>query len=394
MVELRIRDKGFNILSYIYPLEQQIQPVSIWWDRRWQDVGQFQLVIPAQTPDLNDLATLGNFVEVRKNGTFEAIYRIERTELRTGIVTYEQNIEDHSNAIYAAGQGTGTLRDVVVRIDADSVTLVTRMEAFLDARDVEKDNTTLLRQRADAELEKVQTLGTLVAKAGAPTKKEVLLVSGRSLLLYASKRVIIPPPADPPVADVVDISTDDYDADTDSADKVMKHYITNHLINPADGARTVANFVNQPGITPLDALTFQGRFQTVLEALQEIGKLATAGFEVILNASDEFQFDVLPQLDRTADTSSPVTFRSTDVLLDVPGRAYRTDWDIGYLVTFDIESLGVQLDQTIQQVKFELKPGKPEKISVAYNVPTVDDLELLRDAITGRSKADVLAARV
>jgi len=395
MYEVRLQDRDLNILGYLWPLEEGIQPLTLWWDRRWRSAGQFELVIPIQTPHLDDLITLANYIEIRNadDGSFEALYLIERTELLTGIVTYEQNISSHINAIYAAGQGTGTLRNMVVRTDADSIIAVGRMEAFCDARDVEMTEFDLLRQRADAKLAEAEIHGSFIARGGEPVESELLRIRGRSLLLYAERRIVLPPPGTQ-VGGIVDITTSEYDEDTDSADEVMKHYINNHLINPGDAARTVLNFVNQGAIPPLDTVTFQGRFQTVLEVLQELGKIATAGFEVVLNAASEFEFQVVPRRDRTIDSSHPVIFRATDVLLDIPGRAYRTDWDVGDLVTLNVESLSQQLDLTIMQTRRELRVGEPEKVTIAFDTPNTDALEQFHDAIVERTRADTRAARV
>lgn len=390
--EVRVRDKGFNVVATLWPLDSATQPASITWNRRWREPGTFELVTPIQVSHLDDLATLGNYIEVLKDSSFEALYRIESTDLQTGIVRYQQSISGYINAVYAAGQGVGELRNVVVRVDTDSVTSVGRMEGFADARDVEEGDYALLRQRADAKLAEMETQGAFSTTAGAPKPREMLKVTGRSLLFHAERRLIIPPPATV-AADIVDITDDAYDEDTDSADEVMKHYTDTHLINPADAARKVANFVNQGTIPALTTLTYQGRFGPVLEALQEIGQLADAGFEVVLNASNEFEFQVLPQRDRTIDSSQPVVFRSTDVLLDVPGRAYRTNWDMGDLITLEVTNLSLQLDVTIMQVKHVLVPGKPEVVTVALDTPTADDLEHFRDAIIRLGKANTLAAR-
>ena len=390
--EVRVRDKGFNVVAVLWPVESTVPPTSIKWDRRWREPGTFELIAPIQIPRLDDLMTLGNYIEVLKDDAFEALYLIEAADLQTGIVRYQTSIIDRINAVYAAGQGVGELRNVVVRIDADSVTAIGRMEGFVDARDVEEDDYDLLRQRADAKLAEMETQGAFSATAGAPKPTETLKVTGRSLLLFAERRVVVPPPATS-AAGIVDITGDAYDEDTDTVDEVMKHYTDTHLINPADAARKVANFVNQGAIPALDTLTYQGRFGSVLEALQEIGQLADAGFEVVLNASTEFEFQVVPQRDRTIDSTQPVVFRSTDVLLDVEGREYRTNWDVGDLVTLEVATPSLQLDLTIMQVRHVLTPGKPEQVTVALDTPTADDLERFRDAIVQLGKANTLAAR-
>ena len=85
-------------------------------------------------------------------------------------------------------------------------------------------------------------------------------------------------------------------------------------------------------------------------------------------------------------------------MLDVAGRAYRTDWDVGDLVTLEVSSLGLEgadaLDLTIMQVRRELIVGQPEKVTIAFDTPTAEALEQFQDAIVERTRADTLAARV
>jgi hypothetical protein len=155
--------------------------------------------------------------------------------------------------------------------------------------------------------------------------------------------------------------------------------------------------VNQGAITPLAQVTYQGRFQTVLEALIEIGKLSNAGFEVVLNASNEFEFQVLPQRVRTWDSSQPVVFRTTDDLLDVPGRAYRENWDIGDLVTLEtpyaLADQGTQVNVTIEQVRIRAVPGAPEQMTIGFDSRNIDDEGAFVDAVVGAAKKDTKAAR-
>lgn len=392
---VRLRDKALGVVSWLLPVEGEIQPTRVRWDRRWREVGQFELIIRADTPFLSYLTTLGNYIEIVNldDGSTEALHIIERSEFITGIVKYDQDISNHLNAVYAAGQGTGTLRDLVVRLDADSITEVGRMETFQDARDVELGNFDLLRQRADAKLDEVEQEGGFVATGGKLAKREFVRVSGGTPLLFAEKRIILPPPATE-AGDIVDITGGEYDEITATADNVMKHYTNDHLVAPADGARAVANFVNQGPIPPLISLTYRGRFQTVLETLQEIGRLSEAGFEVVFNSSDQFEFQVLSQADKTAGTSEAVTFRSHDPLPNVPGRLYREDWNLGDLITLELENLGTSVDVPIRQIRIELRPKLPELYILAFDTPNVDDIDRLRDAIVSRTRQDTWAARV
>ena len=401
--EILLYDRGMNLKAALFPLETgdcgNIQPISISWTRCWQDAGSFELVLPAQTPYLDDLMSLGSYIVFRRadTGAFEALYIIEHAELQIGIFTYILDTAEQTNAIYVGGQGTGTLRDCVVRTSVPSIALIGRLEGFVDARDVEKDQFDLLRLRADGELGKIKALGTLVAEAGEPAQPEIVTVSGRTLLFYCAKRVVLPPPAtiDPLIADRVDIGTGEYDQKTGTADVVMKDYVNTHLIAPLDASRTVDRLVNQAAIVPLATITYQGRFQTVLEALQEICMLNTpaqCGMEVVLDAANQFEFQVLPQVDHTIGSGSPVVFRSDEVLLSIPGREYRVDWDIGDLVTLEIGDFPV-IDLPILAVTVSMEAETARRISIAFDTPTVNDMDRFRRVILEANSANIKAAR-
>lgn len=374
--EIRLYDKGLNLIAHLYPLEGAVQPLCFCWNRRWFSPGQFELRIPLNNPYRDELTTLGNFIEIWRDGYSEALYLIEFVEIVTGCVTQTKDISGHYNAIYAAGQGNGTLRNVIVRTSVDSLSAVGRVEQLLDATDVEEGNLDLLRQRVDTLLDGIKLNGAVVAKTGEqPASDEIITVSGSSPLTFCDRRLIIPPPATV-TGDVVNITGSEYDSVTDTADKVMKHFLDNHIINPADASRRVPHFI-YVARAPLPVISFDGRFQTVMAALQEIAKSVNVGFEVHMDeVPTDFNFVVLDQRDRTADSAAPVIFYNDDVLLDIPGRAYRGEWDLGDLVTVEVRSLNnLQMDFAIRCVQFEQCPEKPEKILLGLDTPFVSIME-------------------
>ena len=383
-------------LAYIHPVEGAIGIESIRWTRSWRDVGKVELRVRKDNAQLLNLIRLGNYIKIRREDQFEALYLIQASSLATGILRYAQDASVHINAAHVAGAGTGTARDLVRRLDAAAITDFVRMERLRDARDVAAADYTQLEQRADAILAEFAILRTLVTSAAGPTPEdEIVTILGSSLLLHAAGRVIIPPPATIIAGtNRVDITGSVYDSDTDSADEVMKHYTTTHLVSPADGSRAVANFVNQAAIPALTTITFNGRFQTVLEALQEISAIVNAGFEVVLNASDQLEFQVVPQRDRTLDSSQPVVFRESDILLDRAGRSYRENWDVGDLVTILVESISLQIDLTIREVSLTMQPNQATTAKIAFDTPGTEEIDKFASALQRLVKSNDAVVRV
>lgn len=355
------------------------------------------MVIAADTPYLGELTNLGNYLMLHRqeDDAFEALYLIVRAELSSGMVRYEHSLSSHVNVVYAAGQGVGDLRNLVTRENSVAVSEVGRVEGFVDARDVNFDDYTLLGQRADAALEEASILGSFIATSGQDeAPDESLKVFGVDLLDFCRRRIVLPPPGTTGTGGLVDISGAAYDSFTGSADVAMKHFTDEHLINPNEASRKVANFVNGAAIPALASLTYDGRFETVLAALQEIGRLSGAGFQVTTDAGGQFEFQVLPRQDRTIDSSRPVVFRNTDLLVSVPGRTYREDWDIGDQVTLVMENLGGgEFDLTITEVTIVEVPETPQRIQVTFDTPTADDVTRLQNAIKKLSAGEAKTAR-
>ncbi|KKK65206.1 hypothetical protein LCGC14_2976490, partial [marine sediment metagenome] len=161
--DIILRDKGLNVLARVYPVEGEVNPVLMRWTRNWRDVGTFEIVVSRDSPNLADLLTLGNYIEIQRNGTFEAFYVIQSADLLIGMMRYERDTREHFNVAYAAGQGEGTARDLVRKVDVAGASEIGRLEAFVDARDLPDADFTQLEARADAKLAEAAISTSLVA---------------------------------------------------------------------------------------------------------------------------------------------------------------------------------------------------------------------------------------
>jgi len=386
--ELLIRDRNLDLVSYLWPREGQVSPVSIRWTRHWRNPGVLELHIPRETDLASELSTIGSFIEVRRDGVFEAIYLIRAVEVQSGVLTYSRGVQDAFNAVYAGGQGEGTERVVVLRENVPSLADAGRIERFLDARDVEQTNLPLLINRADAAVSDASVPESAVANVGNPVAQEMITVWGVSPLIYAAGRVVLPPPGTRVAgSDLVQISGDIYDRVTGvPADGAMAYYVRQHLVEPNDPTRKVP-LLTIPAVGGLLPNTsYTSRFQTVLEVLQDLGANNDAGYEIV-RVGSELQFVVLPVRDRTATSLNPVVIRDDEVLLDIAGRAYRAEWDVGDRITLELRN-GDRVDLRVFEVAGQLEAGRAVEISLGVTLEAVGDLVGgIIDASTQQGKA-------
>ena len=59
-------------------------------------------------------------------------------------------------------------------------------------------------------------------------------------------------------------------------------------------------------------------------------------------------------------------------------QTYRTDWDVGDLVTLDLPDIGQRFDQRIESVRCEVDDETPLRITCAFGAPTPDATDTLR----------------
>jgi hypothetical protein len=103
-----------------------------------------------------------------------------------------------------------------------------------------------------------------------------------------------------------------HDRKTGAAEEVMKHYITNHFINPADPARKVPHFEVAPNKGRGEQISWESRNRNVAEELENIGKSTGLGWTVYVDVVRRvWVFDVIEGKDLTESNlagNTPVFF--------------------------------------------------------------------------------------
>lgn len=126
---------------------------------------------------------------------------------------------------------------------------------------------------------------------------EVLRVSGRDLSGMLEERLCLPPPGM------------EADAQSGPVETVMKHFVR---VNAAEGAapsRQVPRLRVAPDRGRGEAVTYEGRYQTVARLLEELSVATRMGWEVTFDAeAGEHVFEVIEPMDRTVGSPRPVLF--------------------------------------------------------------------------------------
>lgn len=122
-----------------------------------------------------------------------------------------------------------------------------------------------------------------------------------------------------------------YDKIHADAESVMKHYIENNIISPADTSRIIAQVENAPNQNRGQSVRWQSRYKRLDEELEKISYLTGLGWHMSLDIENEkWVFDVQEGVDRTADqTENPPVIFSPE-FDSIRTQAF-TDSDIDYL---------------------------------------------------------------
>ncbi|MCR6096845.1 hypothetical protein HXA31_20380 [Salipaludibacillus agaradhaerens] len=129
---------------------------------------------------------------------------------------------------------------------------------------------------------------------------ENIVIKGSMLKCVINQRKTVPP------------EHTSHDRKTGAAEEVMKHYITNHFINPADPARKVPHFEVAPNKGRGEQISWESRNRNVAEELENIGKSTGLGWTVYVDVVRRvWVFDVIEGKDLTEDNpagNTPVFF--------------------------------------------------------------------------------------
>ncbi len=131
----------------------------------------------------------------------------------------------------------------------------------------------------------------IASVAEGSTRNDEMTVTGRSLEGIAMAERLVEPAAG-----------ESHDRQTGvAAETAIKHYVRAHAADLAVPARQVPGLVVAPDTARGPTVTVNGRYQSVLDLVREIGLLAGLGWEITYDAAtDDFRFDVTDGVDRTA----------------------------------------------------------------------------------------------
>ena len=143
----------------------------------------------------------------------------------------------------------------------------------------------------------------IASVAEGSTRNDEMTVTGRSLEGIAMAERLVEPPAG-----------ESHDRQTAvAAETAIKHYLRAHAADLAAPARAVPGLVVAADAARGPTVTVNGRYQSVLDLVREIGLLAGIGWEITYDpGSGDFRFDVTVGVDRTASVFFDFAFETLE----------------------------------------------------------------------------------
>lgn len=176
----------------------------------------------------------------------------------------------------------------------------------------------------------------MIEEVAVDESKKVITVKGRDLKSIIGRRVTVPP---------VGKSYDEIKA---TAEEVIKHYITNNCISPADLKRKMPQLELEINRKRGSTIVWQSRFKYLDFELEQICNAAGIGWEVYLDLNKKkFIFDVVEGIDRTKDFSSIVIFSEE---FDNITNSTHTNNSLSYKTMGYVAGQGEGEDRTVQEV--------------------------------------------
>ena len=143
----------------------------------------------------------------------------------------------------------------------------------------------------------------IASVAEGSTRNDEMTVTGRSLEGIAMAERLV----EPPVGESHDRQTGV------AAETAIKHYLRAHAADLATPARQVPGLVVAADAARGATVTANGRYQSVLDLVREIGLLAGLGWEITYDpGTGDFVFDVMDGVDRTASVFFDFAFETLE----------------------------------------------------------------------------------
>lgn len=127
------------------------------------------------------------------------------------------------------------------------------------------------------------------------------IVKGIALKGAVAQRIVVPP------------ANDSHDRASGAAETAMKHYVNNHIVNPADVKRKIDMLVIASDQQRGSQISWESRFKNLADELIEISKASGLGWDVVLDLQQKkWIFDVFEGRNLTVNqTENPPVIFST-----------------------------------------------------------------------------------
>lgn len=138
-----------------------------------------------------------------------------------------------------------------------------------------------------------------IEKSMTEDGKEELVVKGCTLKGITKRRITVPP------------ENSAYDNATGSQETIIKQFVNNNLVNPADTNRKITQVIMAPDKNRGIHDKWRARYENLADKIAEIAEYAELGWDVVLDTNiNKWTFDVLEGRNLTADQEQlpPVIF--------------------------------------------------------------------------------------
>lgn len=138
-----------------------------------------------------------------------------------------------------------------------------------------------------------------IEKSMAEDGKELLVVKGSTLKGILKRRITVPP------------TNSAYDRATGKQETIIKQFVNNNAVNPADKDRIIENLIIAPDKNRGVQDGWRTRYENLADKIQEIAEYSNLGWDITLDTSNnKFIFDIIQGRNLTSeqDTLPAVIF--------------------------------------------------------------------------------------
>lgn len=166
-----------------------------------------------------------------------------------------------------------------------------------------------------------------------------------------------------------------YDNKSGNAETVMRHYVENNVVNPADINRAMPNIVLADNLNRGPSISWQSRYKNLAEELEKIGLYSGLGWNVEIDtANQQYVFKVLEGRDLTVNQSDlPPAIFSPE--FNTLGQLSYTESDLNYRNFAIVGGQGEGIERRIVTVGDSSGFNRYELFVDARDIEEVDENE-------------------